>query len=98
VRDLKTTLIGICLPLGLAMGAPLLCNAQPAQAPAPGVSATTGGATTESSDQLNEIVVTGMRASLEKSLDLKRNASVVIDSINQEELGRFPDADVADSL
>ena len=39
-----------------------------------------------------------LRASLEKSLDIKKNASVVIDSINAEELGRFPDADVADSL
>jgi iron complex outermembrane receptor protein len=98
VRDLKITLIGICLPL---MASPLLSNAQstqPAQAPATGVAATTGGVTTESDDQLSEIVVTGLRASLEKSLDLKKNASVVIDSINQEELGRFPDADVADSL
>ena len=39
-----------------------------------------------------------MRASLEKSLSVKRDATVVLDSINAEELGRFPDADVADSL
>jgi iron complex outermembrane receptor protein len=48
--------------------------------------------------ELTEIVVTGLRASLEKSLDVKKNATVVLDSINAEELGRFPDADVADSL
>ena len=54
------------------------------------------GATDDS--QLEEIVVTGLRASLEKSLDVKKNASVVVDSINAEELGRFPDSDVADSL
>lgn len=47
---------------------------------------------------LDEIVVTGLRASLEKSLDLKKNSPVVMDSINATELGRFPDADVADSL
>ncbi|MDE2252403.1 MAG: TonB-dependent receptor [Gammaproteobacteria bacterium] len=47
---------------------------------------------------LEEIVVTGIRASLEKSLDIKKNAGVVLDSINATELGRFPDADVADSL
>ena len=29
---------------------------------------------------------------------IKKNATVVLDSINAEELGRFPDADVADSL
>jgi TonB-dependent receptor len=47
---------------------------------------------------LEEVVVVGLRASLEKSLDIKKNASVVLDSINATELGRFPDADVADSL
>ncbi len=50
------------------------------------------------SGDLEEVVVTGIRASLEKSLDIKKNASVVLDSINALELGRFPDADVADSL
>ena len=49
-------------------------------------------------DGLEEIVVTGYRASLEKSLDMKRDAPVVLDSVNATELGRFPDADVADSL
>jgi iron complex outermembrane recepter protein len=48
--------------------------------------------------QLQEVVVTGIRASLEKSLDIKKDASVVLDSINATEMGRFPDADVADSL
>jgi iron complex outermembrane receptor protein len=47
---------------------------------------------------VEEIVVTGIRASLEKSLDIKKSAPVVLDSINATELGRFPDADVADSL
>src|SRR5450631_3002237 len=48
--------------------------------------------------QLQEIVVTGIVESLAKSLDIKKNASVVLDSINATELGRFPDDDVADSL
>jgi TonB-dependent receptor len=48
--------------------------------------------------ELPTIVVTGLRASLEKSLDMKRDASVIMDSINALEMGRFPDADVADSL
>ena len=60
--------------------------------------ATAGTAGGAESPELQEIVVTGMRASLEKSLQIKRDASVVLDSINSEELGKFPDADVADSL
>jgi TonB-dependent receptor len=50
------------------------------------------------SDDLQEVIVTGLRASLEKSIEIKRNAPVVLDSINATELGRFPDDDVADSL
>jgi iron complex outermembrane receptor protein len=95
VRDLKITLIGMCLPLGLALAPPLLWSAD---ADPSAAQTTAPAAATASNEQLSEIVVTGLRASLEKSLDLKRDASVVIDSINQEELGRFPDADVADSL
>jgi len=55
-------------------------------------------APTVKSPELEEIVVTGLRASLEKSLEIKKNAAVALDSINALELGRFPDADVADSL
>ena len=45
-----------------------------------------------------EIVVTGTRAALMESLDRKREAQVVQDSIVAEDLGRFPDDNVADSL
>ena len=68
-------------------------TATDAAAPAP---ATTPAA--DNSPELQEIVVTGIRASMEKSLDIKKDAAVVLDSINATELGRFPDADVADSL
>jgi iron complex outermembrane receptor protein len=60
--------------------------------------ATTATNANANSPELQEIVVTGIRASLEKSLEIKKDASVVLDSINAEEMGRFPDADVADSL
>lgn len=45
-----------------------------------------------------QITVTGIRGSLDRSVAVKRNADVVLDSINATELGRFPDSDVADSL
>src|SRR5262249_23418346 len=54
--------------------------------------------TAKKEEPLQEVVVTGMRANLEMSLAIKRDAPVVLDSINSTELGRFPDADVADSL
>jgi iron complex outermembrane recepter protein len=59
---------------------------------------TTAANANANAPELQEITVTGIRASLEKSLEIKKDASVVLDSINAEEMGRFPDADVADSL
>lgn len=49
-------------------------------------------------DKVEQVVVTGTRASLQQSLALKRNSAVVQDSISATELGRFPDNNVADSL
>ena len=57
--------------------------------------ATTPTATTE---EPTEVIVTGVRGSLAKSLSIKRQSAVIVDSINATELGRFPDNDVADSL
>ena len=87
-------LIATCL--ALALGPSAIAAAESATDAAAGPATATGQPAAD--PELQEIVVTGLRASLEKSLDVKKNATVVLDSINAEELGRFPDADVADSL
>ncbi len=46
----------------------------------------------------DEIIVTGIRSSIKKSRDIKRNASGVVDAIAAEDLGKFPDLNVAESL
>ena len=58
--------------------------------------ATTPSATTEA--ELETVTVVGTRAALIESRDLKKNSAIVQDSIVAEDLGRFPDANVADSL
>ena len=52
----------------------------------------------QSSDQFEEIVVTGIRGSLQRAADIKRGSDVVVDAISAEELGKFPDINVAESL
>lgn len=47
---------------------------------------------------VNEVVVTGYRHSIEQSLKVKRNADTVVDVITAEDIGKFPDKNVADSL
>ncbi len=47
---------------------------------------------------VEEIVVTGIRGSLKRSMDIKREAMGVVDAISAEDLGEFPDANLAESL
>jgi len=49
-------------------------------------------------DSGGDIVVTGIRAAERASIDIKRNAIAVVDSIVAEELGKLPDNNVAESL
>ncbi len=55
-------------------------------------------AQTEAAPESAEIVVTGFRQSLEKAAMIKRDASVISDVISAEDIGKFPDQNLADSL
>ncbi len=68
---------------------------------APTIWATTAWAQTAApagQDTVDEVVVTGFRSSLQKSLNLKKDAIVVRDSIVAEDIGKFPEATVAEAL
>jgi len=47
---------------------------------------------------LEEIVVTGIRKSVEESLEAKRKATDLVEVITAEDIGKMPDKNVADSL
>ena len=49
-------------------------------------------------EQPQSIIVTGIRASLQQSRDIKKNATGVVDAISAEQIGKFPDANLAESL
>ncbi len=50
------------------------------------------------SSEVEEITIKGIRRSLRYSADFKRKSTGVVDSINSEDLGKFPDTNVAESL
>ncbi len=45
-----------------------------------------------------EVLVTGIRGSLQRSMDIKRGNSGVVDAISSEDIGKFPDTNLAESL
>jgi outer membrane receptor for ferrienterochelin and colicin len=47
---------------------------------------------------IQEVVVTGIRGSLERSMDMKRYASGVLDGISAEDIGKMPDTNLAEAL
>ena len=47
---------------------------------------------------LEEVVVTGIKASLKRAMDTKRDSAGVVDAITAEDIGAFPDTNLAESL
>lgn len=56
------------------------------------------GNTANNVKQLSTVTVTGIRASLQASLDTKRNADAIVDAITAEDIGKFPATNVAEAL
>ncbi|WP_439510111.1 TonB-dependent receptor [Marinimicrobium koreense] len=47
---------------------------------------------------MEEVLVTGIRSSLQQAMDIKRDSDAMVDSIASESLGKFPDTNIAESL
>ena len=48
--------------------------------------------------QVDEVVVTGFRASLANALNIKRREAGVVDAISAEDIADFPDTNLAESI
>ncbi|MCU7373990.1 TonB-dependent receptor [Paucibacter sp. O1-1] len=80
-------------PIAAAVSLTLLGVAFAAQAQQAGQAA----AKPEAS-QLDQVVITGIRASLETAANIKKNATAVVDAVSAEDVGKLPDADVGQAL
>ncbi|MDE1916021.1 MAG: TonB-dependent receptor [Sphingomonadales bacterium] len=86
--------------MGLATGVssfgllatPAMAQQAPATATAPAAPAASDQA------QASEIVVTGYRASLQRSAEIKKNNVGLTETILAEDIGKFPDSNIAESL
>jgi iron complex outermembrane recepter protein len=79
----RSTLIGAAVALALFK------HAAPAYSQA---------ATTATGGDIEEVIVTGIRASLRESLETKREATGVVDALTAEDVGKFPDKNLAEAL
>ena len=65
---------------------------------APADASSTPAQTPAAAGELQEVVVTGFRASLQSALDAKRSAIQPIESVAAEDIGKMPDQNVSESL
>src|SRR5882672_9806654 len=84
-RQMKTSRSTL---IGAAVAMALLKPAAPAHADDAAAAA----------EQMDEVVVTGIRGSLRQSLQTKREAVGVVDAITAEDVGKFPDKNLAEAL
>lgn len=57
-----------------------------------------GAASAQEADTVQDVVVTGFRSSLARALSVKREESVAVDTILAEDIGKFPDLNLSESL
>ena len=50
------------------------------------------------SEEIETVLVTGIRASLRESLEVKRQSQAVVEVLTSEDVGKFPDKNVAEAL
>jgi iron complex outermembrane receptor protein len=48
--------------------------------------------------EVQEVVVTGLRGSLQKSLNIKRESVGIVDAISSEDIGKFPDSSIGAAI
>lgn len=88
--DFRWTAIAIGIAASMAA---LPSGAQDAQRPEDGAEAGDDGA-----GRVEEVVVTGVRASLNTAQSIKQASGQIVDSIVAEDIGKLPDANVAEAL
>ena len=87
--QLKRNLLSVALAsatMMLAHGA----HAQEAAAPAQTAE--------EEAQDLDAVVVTGIRGSIAKSIDTKKDETSIVEAISSEDIGKLPDTSIADSI
>ena len=87
VKRRRQALAVSLLALAAAVGPTMAAQAQTAPAPA-----------AQEATEVEAIVVSGFRASLGKALVEKRAEAAAIDTIVAEDIGKFPDANLAESM
>ena len=87
----RTRLASAC---GLLLASVTVAHAQGAA----GAAASASAASAADRSDVQSVTVTGIRASLDSSMALKRDAHGIVDGITAEDVGKFPDTNLAEAM
>jgi len=99
-RGIRAGLVGASV-FALAVAAPAWAQDTANGQPAGAADQQSAGSTTADASAPapgSDIVVTGVRASLQSAEAIKRNATEIVDSVVAEDIGKLPDRNVAEAL
>ncbi len=92
---LRKSMLSASIVAALMVSATATAQDAPAEAPSDNPQA---AGTRDDATDLDTIIVTGIRGSLEKSLDTKRDAATHVEAVSAEDIGKLPAKNVADAL
>lgn len=75
-----------CSALALAAAGSAFAQAEPAKAPE------------KKDEQVQTVTVTGIRKGIESAISVKKNSDNIVESISAEDIGKLPDASIAESI
>ena len=93
LRGSASSMLKIALLAGSALAAPALAQGSPTANQTPPATAVS-----DAGEPVDTIVVTGFRQSLEAALNVKRQSVSAVDAIVAEDIAKFPDQNLAESL
>ncbi len=86
------------MPINVFRKSPLAAAVSLALAGGTAYAEESAGAAAAQAGTIEEVVVVGIRQSLKRSMDIKRSRDGVVDAISAEDIGDFPDSNLAESL
>ncbi len=95
---MRGAMLAAASPVVLTIAITGSASAQTATPDAVATSADQVAAPTQTDDGAGDIVVTGIRASQARAIEVKRNADSVVEAISAQDIGKLPDVTISDSL
>ncbi|GAB2505636.1 TonB-dependent receptor [Pseudoxanthomonas sangjuensis] len=92
--QLKRNVLCVALASAMTLGA----NAAYAQQAGQNAEADQDQAKKDDAVNLDKVTVTGIRSAIEKSIDTKQTSTSIVEAISAEDIGKLPDASIADSI